>query len=251
MDKKINRSFLRAIAIVLTIGVGACSPKVTTTNTDKSGKQLTFNDPVLTLGLKQSVPAKCRFIGNLRIGDSGFSTDCGYEVVTKIAEYEARGMGGNILKLTEIKPPNMGSTCYRIKADVYYAENVDQIEKEINERYDSVARTVFGDNPNFAMVHIFRPKAFTGSAISYTLHVGDKITCNMTNNSQFTVKLYIEGKTELWAQTEVRASETIDVRFGEEYYVRCEVKTGFWVGQPGISILEKFPGRSEISNVTD
>jgi hypothetical protein len=246
-----NRPLLRAFAILLTIAVGACAPKVTTTSTDKSLKQLTFNDRVLTLGLKQPVPASCRFIGNLKIGDSGFSTDCGYETVTKTAEYEARGMGGNILKLTEIKPPNMGSTCYRIRADVYYTANVDQIEQEINEKYDSVARTVFGDNPDFALVHVFRPKAFTGSAITYTLHVGEKTTCNMVNNSQFTVKIYTEGKTELWAQTEARASVTLDVKLGEEYYVRCGVKTGFWVGHPDITLLEKSLGRSEISNVTD
>jgi len=40
-------------------------------------------------------------LGKIKIGDTGFSTDCSYEKAIEIAELEARKVGGNAVKITK------------------------------------------------------------------------------------------------------------------------------------------------------
>lgn len=81
---------------------------------------LSSDAPVEVLGLGQKLPENVKLIGQIKIGDSGFTTNCGYDKVLKDAISQARSLGGNILQITEHKEPSiLGSSCHRIKADVY------------------------------------------------------------------------------------------------------------------------------------
>ena len=72
------------------------------------------------LGKGQIVPEGAKLLGEIKIGDNGLTTKCDYATVINDATTQARGMGGNILFITEHKEPNMlTSTCHRIKANVY------------------------------------------------------------------------------------------------------------------------------------
>lgn len=56
---------------------------------------------VLVFKVKESAPEGSEFIGEIKVGDTGFWTDCDYFEVLKTAKSEARNSGANILKLTE------------------------------------------------------------------------------------------------------------------------------------------------------
>lgn len=74
---------------------------------------------VEVIGVGQKVPDGAKLLGHVKIGDSGFSTNCTYDKVVSDAQKQARGMGGNLLQITKHKEPNIGSTCHRLECDVY------------------------------------------------------------------------------------------------------------------------------------
>ncbi len=69
------------------------------------------------------LPEDADKIGNIKVGDSGFSTNCGFDKVMEDAKIEARKIGGNILFITRHKTPDLWSSCHRISADIYFSES--------------------------------------------------------------------------------------------------------------------------------
>lgn len=47
-------------------------------------------------------------VGTLKVGDTGFTTDCGYNKIIHDAKIQARKFGGNIVQITELKRPKKG-----------------------------------------------------------------------------------------------------------------------------------------------
>lgn len=105
--------------LLLGIVLSACS-------TSKQTNVLNYSTPlpagsyVEIIGLGQTVQKGAKFLGSISVGDSGFTSQCSYQEVIRDAMNLARGMGGNIVQITEHKEPDLWSTCHRIKADVYY-----------------------------------------------------------------------------------------------------------------------------------
>ena len=59
---------------------------------------------------------KYTILGIISIEDSGFTTDCSYDVVLKKAEEKAREVGADALEIIKVESPDFISSCYRIKA---------------------------------------------------------------------------------------------------------------------------------------
>lgn len=70
-------------------------------------------------------------LGSFEIKDGGFSLDCSYDRVKNIAKNKARSIGGNAVKITEHKLPDLWSTCHRIKFDVYNLDSIIDFQKEM------------------------------------------------------------------------------------------------------------------------
>jgi len=238
----------RRILAISLITLISCSPVVKSITYEKSAVPLNRNEEVLVLSLNQSLPDSTEFIGKIRVNDSGFSTDCSYDAVIAYAKVEARKIGGNIIKIIEIKPPSFSSTCYRLNADIFLTKNLENTKNALNSK-DNHRNLNDSTNFKYAIVHIFRPKNFTGSAVSYNVHVGDTLIRNVKNNSKFSIKIYKEGNLEVWAKTESLETVTIPVKFGEEYYLRCGVRVGIWIGIPEINFLERSQGKKELLNM--
>ena len=96
----------------------ACSPKINTQIT-KTYPTISYNQEVKVFGLKTVLPANVEVIGSVKIGDSGLTLNCTYEIVLENAKNEARKIGGNAIIITEHLYPNLlGSSCHRIKAHI-------------------------------------------------------------------------------------------------------------------------------------
>ena len=107
------------LPLLISIILQSCSPKIRTQLSSEAAKPLDSETEILIIKQDENVPENSKFIGDLKIGDSGFSTNCGYTKVINDAKATAKKSGANLIYLTEVKEPNFGSTCYRIKAKLY------------------------------------------------------------------------------------------------------------------------------------
>lgn len=89
-------------------------------------------------------------------------------------------------------------------SDISYGQNVDSTAKS-----------------QFATLFIYYPK---GDVVgSFNVYLDDSIVCRAKYNSIHQVKLYKEGKIVLWVKPQKENSVTIDVRFGQEYFLECKL----------------------------
>lgn len=221
----------------------SCSPKVSTSIQSRRAP-LKHTDEIIVLSIGRPVPENAENLGLIKIGDSGFSIDCGYEVVVNAAIIEARNAGGNVLKIIEHNPPDSYSTCHRMKFLILKMDNTEILfDKEAQVRAEEER-----NDKDYALLHIYRPSGL-GPLISYNLNIEDSLICRVKNNYRTRFKFYDEGKFRIWAKTESRAETIINIEKGKEYYIRCEVVMGAFVGRPLITVVDKYYGSLEYNSL--
>ncbi len=123
-----NKKFLFFIASII-IGLSGCSPKISSNFTNPQST-LSSNEKVAFLDVEDPLPENLIKIGALKFQDSGFSTDCSFNSLLNKARIEARKNGANIVKVTNKKKPDLWSSCYRLKIDLYsYNGDVSNLEQ--------------------------------------------------------------------------------------------------------------------------
>lgn len=231
--------------LVLLIGcvliLNACTPKIST-SISKDYSALDYREEVRLLGIHDPVPADSEELGVVNIGDSGFSTDCGWDIVIDKAKIEARKVGGNAIKITEHTPPKaFGSSCHRISAKILKVGNFDDISTKT--LIDSTLM-----NEGYAVLHIYRNSGM-GAFVSYDLYLGDSVICRVSNKSKQSIKIKKDGLNTLWAKTEAKAELPININVGNEYYIRCSVKMGAFVGRPKLELVDNQTGKLEYQSI--
>jgi hypothetical protein len=218
----------------------SCSPKIST-QVIKNYSPLDYRQEVRVFGLSEQVPLNSEEIGTVKIGDTGFSTNCGWEVVIDKAKGEARKAGGNAIKIIDHIPPSMmGSSCHRIKAKILKVDNFDNIPAQL---VDSVLL-----NADYALLHVYRYSG-AGALVAYDLHLGDTVICRVKNKWKKTIRIRKDGLNTLWARTEVKEELPVNIKFGKEYYVRCGVTLGAFVGHPKLELVDNELGKSEYQSI--
>lgn len=99
--------------------LASCGARVKTNITEQR-ELLTIEDKVAFLEGKHIVPQNAKKVGSAKFGDSGVSTDCNYDSNLVKARKIARANGANIVKIIEVKTPDLWSSCHRMKIDFYY-----------------------------------------------------------------------------------------------------------------------------------
>ena len=238
--------------ILLALGVlilQSCSPKIRTNLSTETHQALTDNTEVLIIKQDEKVPENSIFIGDLKIGDSGFSTDCGYTTVMEEAKTHAKNSGANLIHLTEVKKPSSGSTCYKIKAKLYRNLNQESLAG-LSEKRTLENKSRLPADADYAIVHFYRPKSGFGALIGFKIRRNESdIIGRVRNGEKFSYQTKDFGTHEFWAITESKRSVIIDVKKGEEYFVRCGLTMGITVGKPEIYIVENDLGISEFEAV--
>ena len=190
--------------------------------------------------------------GMLKFRDSGFTTDCGYNTVVDQAKTEARKAGGNVVKLTEVKKPSaLGSTCYRIEANILYIPNISDYNHQSRLEQDAITRSKFPENPNYALLYVYRRASANGALLNYTIHLDGKPLFKIYNNSKQVIKIYEEGKHKVRASLETEEIKEVDIKFGEEYFLECSVNSGVFIGRPELNFVDKKVGREEYEKIKD
>lgn len=244
------------IVLLSQIFFSGCAPMVRTIINGNTYKALPDNADVKVFSLYADIPDSCIEIGQVKVGDDGFSSGCDYDNVIGLAKKTAREAGGNILEITSFREPDRQSTCYRITAKILFRNNIWNAYHHINQIEDSIKIAKFGDKPKFAILYVYRPDAFRGSLVSYDVHLysprsGDTVVCRAKNNTSYVIKLYKEGNYNIWAKTaESECMTKVSVKYGEEYFLKCSIQMGTFVGDPYIDLEDKYAGRVTYEETT-
>ena len=119
--------------IFISLFLISCSPRISTILSDKNEKALTFE--VVVLPENTIIPTNYKKIGETKSGDTGFTTNCSYDVVINLLKNEAMKSGANALLITKHRYPNaFGSTCHRIDADLLVVEHLDSLKNSLNNK---------------------------------------------------------------------------------------------------------------------
>lgn len=213
-------------------------------------QELSDTTEVLVLKQKETLPPDAKYIGKIKITDKGFKTNCDYDQTIEQAKRKARAKGADIIKIIWLKEPSLlGSTCYRLYADVYYMPDVAAYISNKEKPVDEQLKDLLPDTASYALLYIYRPSIYTGSMIQYNLHVNDSEVCRVANGSRCIVKLTQAGKTKLWARTESRAQMEIDVKPGKVYFLKCGIKMGIMVGEPDMNLIDPSQGLAEFNRM--
>ena len=107
--------FLAAPALATALGTGVgCGPSVKTEIDGLTGSPKGVIAPIDIYEDERSIPKGTTVVGTIRIGDTGFSTDCGFRTAVAAMKEEARRIGADGVYLARVQEPDWWSTCYRI-----------------------------------------------------------------------------------------------------------------------------------------
>jgi hypothetical protein len=238
----VRRAAFGLLSILLFTG---CAPRVKTKMVATKPALSEFAT-VACIYPEQLPPADAELLGSLKIGDNGMSSNCGFDEVAELATRQARLSGSNLIHITEIKYPDGFSTCHRMKASLYAVPDVYTYMDQIKAKEDSITRAKMGDDQSYALIHFYRPRFDFGYAISYKMHLNDSAVCKVKHGCAQTIRIDHPECYNLNAKTESGFDLNLCVEAGEEYYIRCGVSMGAFIGRPYFSLVDKNRGRSEM-----
>lgn len=97
------------------------------------------------------------------------------------------------------------------------------------------------------IVYVYRPNSIIGGAVHYDVHAcKDETICDLIRNGYCFCYADI-GELEIWGKTESKSSITIDVKAGQEYFVKGGLSVGFLVGRPNFTAVDNKTGLEEIA----
>ncbi|RPE13215.1 hypothetical protein EGT74_06710 [Chitinophaga lutea] len=204
-------------------------------------------DSTMVVILQENEPliGKAKPLGEIKIADGGFKVNCGYERTMEEARQKARAQGANVIKITSLKPPDAWSTCYRLKGDIFYFEDVTGLVSQKREAAESEIKALMPDSASYALLCVYRPKSGIAWTLEYNLHVNDSTVCRVKNGEKYLIKMYNTGQTKIWARTESKMEVTANVQPGRIYFVRCSAVMGAFVGRPKLKLVDEQTGMQE------
>lgn len=231
--------------LVISILLSSCAPKVKTV-INESYPPLNFRDEVVVLSIADPIPSGATELGTIKISDTGFSTNCKWDIVIDKAKMEARQFGGNVVKIIDHIPPGLRSTCDQITALVLYVEDIENIDALLAK----ASQTEIDTTIDYAILYVYRPTGI-GPLVFYKLHLGESVICNVKAMCKEKIHIYKDGMNTLWAKTESRVEIPINIEIGRSYYVRCGVEMGLLVGRPSLKLVDNSIGKTEYNSLKD
>ncbi|WP_300565029.1 hypothetical protein [Flavobacterium sp.] len=224
----------------------SCATSISTKLANKNYQKLNDENQILILEKNDVLPNNSEFIGDIKIGDSGFTTDCGYNKVVSDATNSARNAGANIVQITEVKKPSiMGSSCYRIRAKIYRNLNPESLSS-ILEKRNLKNKSRLPEDSDYALIHFYRPNFGAGALLGYKIKdKNDSIIGRLRNGEKFVYKTKTFGTQSFYGALETKEEVKINIEKGKEYFVRCSVNMGVVLGRPEINLIENHIGMKE------
>ena len=136
MRLNINRSILLGLSVFI-IG---CAPSIKRSGYNDISVENNVECDVSIEKSSAAAEPKGYSIGLIKVRDTGFSINCGYDDVITILKNEACKQQANYVYIRKEKYPSFfGSSCYRVEAELYKVtpENITKIQTAQNEKEES------------------------------------------------------------------------------------------------------------------
>lgn len=78
-----------------------------------------------------------------------------------------------------------------------------------------------------------------------SIYINDSLIYNLKANNIIGLKVLKEGKYNIAIDTKGETDIPIKLKFGNEYFFKCEVVKGLWFGKPTIELVTPKIGREE------
>lgn len=104
-----------------------------------------------------------------------------------------------------------------------------------------------GSTDSQATVYIYRYKQFVGSALEPAVYCDESELGNMDNGRYFKVKL--DAGKHAFRSNDKQSGLELDLKSGEDYYIRVEIAAGFMKGHGRLMLMQKEQGAYEIKKL--
>jgi hypothetical protein len=111
-----------------------CNPRVSRQGYESPEISLGDSCDVITIKDYEIETNIFEIVGEIKIGDTGFSINCGEEEVKKILKNEACNTNSDIILIKEIKIPDSWSSCYRVNA----------VFLKLKNKNDTIPENIYG-----------------------------------------------------------------------------------------------------------
>jgi hypothetical protein len=93
------------------------------------------------------------------------------------------------------------------------------------------------------LLHVYRHRRYVGSALAPSIYIDDNQVARVGNGRRFTAKLTpgIHGIRS----DDKSSSVSLDVKPGQDYYIRIDEETGMWKGHGKLTFLQAEQGKPE------
>ena len=239
------KSNINLALILFCASLISCGIRTNTSLTDTAYPALSSSDEVYVFAPDETPPVTGALLGQLEIKGNSFSTkNCDFNEVISFAQSKARTKGANVIKINKIANPNIRSTCYRLECTLY-SVGPDQTASIAAAKSQAPKPKA---NAETAVIHFYRPKNYSGSAIRFPIQVEDGEYLGKLKSGRSIQYVTSEfGITNFNSRSEVF---TIDVQPGKEYYVACNAITGFPLVKAGFQLREENVGQYELERTT-
>jgi hypothetical protein len=97
------------------------------------------------------------------------------------------------------------------------------------------------------LLHVYRQRRFVGSALAPSIYVDDQQVARVGNGRRFTAKL--TPGTHGIRSDDKSSSVSLDVKPGQDYYIRIDEEAGAWKGHGKLTLLQSEQGKPEYALV--
>ncbi len=119
---------------IVVLSISGCTHKITRTGYDINKTYYKTCDIVVTKNLPAS--DSLQKLGEIRLGDTGFSASCNEAQAIEILKNEGCAIGANIVHITEESRADVLSSCYRCSA-VFYKSSAAISAKQSDAHFDT------------------------------------------------------------------------------------------------------------------
>ena len=164
--------------------LGSCAPRIVT-SISKNYPLLDIAEEVRVIELNETLPLKSELLGEVKIGDAGFTNKCDLATVLTIAKLEARKVGGNAIKIVSHQTPDFVSSCHRISANIYKVTSFDVATTVSTESGDSaVTAALVKDSIEITKLKSGHKYTYKGETLTMN-RLGELLNNNTTSAKYF------------------------------------------------------------------
>ena len=110
----------------------------------------------------------------------------------------------------------------------------------------AIAQKTTDAKPSQASVYVYRYKQFAGSALAPSVFCDETELARMENGRYFTVKL--DPGKHTFRSNDKQSGTELDVKAGQEYFLRVEIATGFAKGHGRLILMSPEQGGYELKS---